>query len=49
VALDPLHSNVIGVRGFYAANGANYWAYDGETMNERRARMEREAEDDDEA
>jgi len=32
-----------------AANGANYWAYDGETMNERRTRMEREAEDDDEA
>lgn len=28
-----------------AANGANYWAYDGETVNERRARMEREAEE----
>ena len=30
-----------------AANGANYWAYDGETVNERRARMEREAEEAD--
>ncbi len=30
------------------ANGPSYWVYDGETLPERRARMEREAAEADE-
>lgn len=35
-------------RNWTAAAGPLYWMFDGETLNERRARMEREAEEADE-
>lgn len=35
-------------RNWKTANGLQYWVYDGETIHERRARMEREAAEADE-
>ena len=41
---------VINRRGinWVTVNGLHYWLYDGETIHERRARMQREASEDDE-
>ena len=35
-------------KSWKSVNGANYWAYDGETINERRNRLDREAAEADE-
>lgn len=35
-------------RNWRTVNGLQYWVYDGETIHERRARMEREAAEADE-